>query len=77
MGKNNIKKKKGISNFCWLVKNLKDAIKSDFGFIRAACSQRRNVVLCITWLLGAAAAVTAVSQKGPGKLRELVVLDHP
>lgn len=78
---NNNTKKKGCSNFCWLVKNLKDAIKSDFGFIYAACSQRRNVVLCITWLLAAAAAVTAfgsaagVSHKGPGKLRELVVLD--
>lgn len=39
------------------------------------------MLLCITWLLVAAAAVTAsssaagVSHKGPGKLRELVALD--
>lgn len=81
MGNNSTKKKKGVSNFCWLVKNLKDAIKSDFGFVHAACSQRKNVLLCITWLLAAAAAVTTfspaagVSHKGPGKLRELVALD--
>lgn len=77
----NKKKKEGSSNFCWLVKNLKDAIKSDFRFIRAARSQGRNAVLCTTWLLAAAAAIAAlssaagVSHKGPGKLGKLVTLD--
>lgn len=77
----NKKKKKGSSNFCWLVKNLKDAIKSDFRFIRAACSQRRNAVLCTTRLLAAAAAIAVlsstagVSYKGPGKLGGPVTLN--
>lgn len=75
------KKKKKSSNFCWLVKNLKDAIKSAFRFIRAARSQGRNVVLCTTRLLAAAAAVATSSPaaevsgeaKGPGKFGKPVM----
>lgn len=58
-------KKKGSSNFCWLVKNLKDAIKSAFRFIHAARSQGRNVVLCPARPLVAAAAATALGCRFP------------
>lgn len=81
MGNKNKLINKASSNFCWLVKNSKDAMKSDFRFIRTARSQGRNAVVWTARLLAAAAAVAAldsaagVSHKGPGKLGKPVKLD--